>query len=202
MLLYAARRKNQVIVRLAIACFSAQCGQERQYTAALFDCFLGEFTVKKGQGGSAAGDVQKIAARVAQQLSFELVEATLQKEPDGLALCIYIDKNGGITLDDCERFHKTVQPLLEDVTYDYLEVSSPGADRPVKTQRDFEKHQGEMVEINLYAKLDGVKRFTGTLDAMNDAEVTITAEDGKTHTFLRKTVALIKPVVTLEDEEE
>jgi len=182
--------------------FRYSADKARQYASTLFDCLLGRLTVKKGQGGASLRDAQKAADRVAQQLGFELVEVSLQKEPDGMALCIYVDKDGGITLDDCERFHKAVQPLLDDILYDYLEVSSPGADRPIKTQRDFEKHRGEPVEINLYSKLDGVKRFIGTLDAMNDTEVTITEEGSGARTFLRKAVALIKPVVSVEDEEE
>ena len=157
--------------------------------------------MKKGQGGTAR-TAQEIAARTAQALGFELVEVTLQKEPDGLALCIYIDQDNGITLDDCERFHKAVQPLLEGIVYDYLEVSSPGVDRPVKTLRDFEKHRGDRVEVRLFAKLNGVKQFTGTLDAMDDNEVTITADGGEAHTFARKAVALIKPVIAVYEEEE
>ena len=157
--------------------------------------------MKKGQGGTVR-HAQEIAARTAHALGFELVEVTLQKEPDGLALCIYIDQDNGITLDDCEHFHKAVQPLLEGILYDYLEVSSPGADRPVKTLRDFAKHQGDRVEIKLFAKLDGVKQFTGTLDAMDDDEVTITADNGQAHTFARKAVALIKPVIIVEDDED
>lgn len=155
--------------------------------------------MKNSQGGKALKDAQEIAARVAQTLAFELVEVTLQKEPDGMALCLYIDQPGGISLDDCERFHKAVQPLLDSVAYDYLEVSSPGADRPVKTQRDFEKHRGDRVEIKLFAKVNGVKQFTGTLTGMDDAEVAITADGGEKLTFERKAVALIKPVITLEE---
>lgn len=158
--------------------------------------------VKKGQGGAPLQEAQAAAERTAHAQGVELVEVTLQKQPDGMALCIYIDREGGITLDDCERFHKAVQPLLEAIAYDYLEVSSPGADRPIKTRRDFEKHRGDRVEINLYAKQNGVKCFTGTLYDMNDTEVTITAEDGSTNSFLRKAVALIKPVVALNEDDE
>ena len=118
-----------------------------------------------------------------------------------MALCIYIDKNGGITLDDCERFHKAVQPLLEAIEYDYLEVSSPGADRPVQTMRDFDKHRGSMVEIRLFAKQNGVKQFTGALAAMDGDSVTITVANGEQLTFPRSAVALIKPVVVFAEEE-
>ena len=109
----------------------------------------------------------------------------------------------GITFNDCERFHKAVQPKLEDIVYDYLEVSSPGADRPVKTMRDFEKRRGEQVEIRLFAKIDGVKQFTGALSAMDEETVSIVLADGQTKSFQRKAVALIKPVIVLtEDEDE
>lgn len=158
--------------------------------------------MKKGQGASQLNTVLEIAARTVKTQGFELVEVTLQKEADGMALCIYIDRDGGITLDDCERLHRAVQPQLEEIIYDYLEVSSPGADRPVKTQRDFEKHKGDQVEIRLFAKCDGAKQFTGALDGMDEDTVTITETDGRKKTFPRKAVALIKPVITLLDDEE
>ncbi len=154
------------------------------------------------QGKSQLQAAQEIAAGAALRHGVELVEVTLQQEADGMALCIYIDVEGGVTIDDCERFHKAVQPLLEDIAYDYLEVSSPGADRPVKTQRDFEKRRGDKVEVRLFAKLDGVKQFTGTLDAMDETSVAITGADGETRTFPRKAVALIKPVVEPIENEE
>ena len=154
------------------------------------------------QGTAPLRIAREIAAREARALGFELVEVTLQKEPDGLALCIYIDLDGGVTLDDCERFHKAVRPMLEDVAYDYLEVSSPGADRPVKTQRDFEKHRGDKVEVRLFQKLDGVKQFTGALVGMDEETVTVAVADGENKTFLRKAVALIKPVIEPVENEE
>ena len=94
-----------------------------------------------------AAAARAVAEPLALEQGLELVDVTLQKEPQGRTLCLYIDKPGGVSLDDCERFHKAVQPLLETVDYDYLEVSSPGADRPVQTQRDFEKNRGALVEV-------------------------------------------------------
>ncbi len=158
--------------------------------------------MKNNPGASPLNTAREIAQSVADKQGFELVEVTLQKEPDGLALCVYIDRDQGITLDDCERYHKAVQPLLSEIEYDYLEVSSPGADRPVKTQRDFEKRRGDTVEIRLFAKLDGVKQFTGALWDMDEETVTITLPDGRQKSFPRKTVALIKPVIQMIDEEE
>jgi ribosome maturation factor RimP len=158
--------------------------------------------VKKGQDGSQLKTALQIVQSTADAQGLELVEVTLQKEADGMALCVYIDKLGGITLDDCERCHKAVQPLLSGIEYDYLEVSSPGADRPVKTLRDFEKRRGNTVEIRLFAKQDGVKQFTGALAAMDGETVSITLPDGRAMSFPRKTVALIKPVITMTEEEE
>ncbi len=158
--------------------------------------------VKNNPGTSQVNTARTIAQKVADEQGFELVEVTLQKEPDGQVLCMYIDSETGITLNDCERFHKAVQPKLDDINYDYLEVSSPGADRPVKNQRDFEKRKGDTVEIRLFAKLDGAKQYTGTLQSMDDDTVSITLPDGNTKSFPRKAVALIKPVVQMIDEEE
>lgn len=145
--------------------------------------------------------VEKLAQKVADELGLELVEVTLQKESRGKCLCLYVDKDGGITLDDCERFHKQVQPLFEDVDYDIMEVSSPGVDRPIKSMRDFERHKGDMVEVKLFAPVNGSKLYQGALTAMDDATVAITDAEEQVITFERKAVAIIKPMVDLEEED-
>ena len=136
--------------------------------AALFDCpGKGGAVLKENRHGAIPTQAaERIAEQVAREQALELVEVTLQKLPQGKTLCVYIDKPGGVTLDDCERFHKAIQPMLETVDYDFLEVSSPGVDRPVKTLRDFEKNQNALVEVKLFAPLDGAKTYTGTLHAM------------------------------------
>ena len=115
-------------------------------------------------------------------------------------VCIFIDKEGGLSLDDCERYHKQLQPLIEDVDYDFLEVSSPGLDRPIKTLRDFEKNRDALVEVKLFAPQMGSKLHQGFLKMMDDDTVTIEA-DGESLTFERKAVAIIKPVILLDDED-
>lgn len=156
----------------------------------------------KRQGGGSAQAAEGLAAGVAAEQALELVEVTLQKEPQGMTLCIYIDKPGGVSLDDCERFHKAVQPLLEPVAYDYLEVSSPGADRPIKTPRDVEKNLGRAVEVKLFAPLEGAKAYQGTLKAMDGQSVTLQLPGGGEKAFPRKSVALVRPVVVFEEDEE
>ncbi|MBE5801316.1 MAG: ribosome maturation factor RimP [Clostridiales bacterium] len=160
---------------------------------------------KKGNAGSAKAAsvhaVEERAAKVADALALELVEVVLQKESRGKCLCVYVDKEGGLSLDDCERFHKQLQPLVEDVDYDFLEVSSPGLDRPIKTLRDFEKNRDALVEVKLFAPQEGSKLHQGYLRMMDDASVTIETADQRSLSFERKAVAIIKPVIILEDED-
>ena len=158
--------------------------------------------MKTGKKGASVQAVEKIAQQVALQEQLELVEVTLEKESRGLCLTVYLDKEGGLSLDDCEHYHKAIQPLLDEVEYDFLEVSSPGVDRPIKTQRDFEKNEGALVEVRLYAPVNGVKSAQGALTAFDEEKVTIVTEDGFERAFPRKSVALVKPVILFEDDEE
>ena len=153
-------------------------------------------------GGSVQA-VERIGKPIAAEMNLEWVEVTLQKENRGKCLCVYLDKEGGITLDDCERFHKRVQPLLEEIDYDFLEVSSPGIDRPVKTRRDFEKNRGALVEVRLYAPVEGGKLHRGFLRAMDEESVTVSPEaGGEPAVFARSAVALIRLVIDMEGMEE
>ena len=155
----------------------------------------------KNPRGKAIEFIQTRAQKVADEFGFELVEASFQKESRGQCICVFIDKEGGITLDDCEHYHKRLQPMLESIEYDIMEVSSPGVDRPIKTRRDFEKNRGNVVEIKLFAAQNGQKLWRGTLENMDDATVTIRDAEGVEHSFERKAVALIKPVIELEEED-
>ena len=142
--------------------------------------------------------VESIAEPLAKGLGLELVEVALQKENRGKVLCLFLDKEGGLTLDDCERYHKRVQPLLEAVDYDFLEVSSPGIDRPIKTQRDFEKNRDGLVEVKLFAAMSGGKIHRGRLKSMTENHVSIVPEDGQEIVFPHKAVAVMRPVTSLE----
>ena len=157
---------------------------------------------KAGGGKAPLRLVEERAAKVAEELSLELVEATLQKESRGKCLCVYVDKEGGISLDDCERYHRALQPLLEDIDYDIMEVSSPGVDRPIKTQRDFRKHRDALVEVRLFAPQEGSKVWRGLLKALDDQSVTILTEGMEERAFERKAVALVKPVIQFEEADQ
>lgn len=147
--------------------------------------------------------VMAICQRRADELGYELCDAAMEKEPAGRYLRIYIDVEGGVTLDDCEKYHRAVQPDLEQVDYDFLEVCSPGIDRPLKTPRDIEKNLGNQVEVRLYKPVDGVKTAQGALLQMDEEAVVI--RDGETErTFPRKAVAQVRlqPDLSALDEED
>ena len=82
-------------------------------------------------------EAARIAQKIADEMQLELVDVELVKEPTGHFLRFYIDRPDGIALDELESFHRRILPLVEAVEYDYMEVSSPGAYRPLKTERDF-----------------------------------------------------------------
>lgn len=150
---------------------------------------------------NATAGIEPKCRRIADEMGFELVDVALEKEPTGMYLRIYIDKPEGITLDDCEHYHKTVLPLVENFDYDFMEVSSPGIDRPLKNDRDYERHIGEEIEVRLFKPLDGVKQLTGIL-ADYDPEKLVLEMKGVRKEILRKTAALVKPVVDMEGIEE
>ena len=145
--------------------------------------------------------ISDLCEKYARKMGYELCDVSLDKEPTGRYLRIYIDKEAGITLDDCETFHRAVQPGLETFDYDFLEVCSPGIDRPLKTRRDVEKSLGLLVEVRLYKPVEGQKSVQGLLEAMDDDAVTVRAGEAL-RTFPRKAVAQVRLVPDLSALEE
>lgn len=144
--------------------------------------------------------VEPKCQRLADELGFELVDVSLDKESAGKYLRIYIDKPEGISLDDCERYHRAIQPQLESYDYDFLEVSSPGVDRPLKKDRDFERALGSEVEVKLFKALDGQKLLTGVLADFSAQELTL--EMGASRLSIpRRACAIVRPVVDMEGVE-
>ena len=138
---------------------------------------------------------------VAERMGYELVDVALEKEPTGKYLRFYIDKEEGVTLDDCEAFHKAVRSLADAVDYDFMEVSSPGIDRPLKKDRDFERNLGSEIEVKLFKPMDGAKLLTGILAGLEDGEILLETAEGMKR-IPRKAAALVKPVVDMEGIEE
>ncbi|MBQ8309123.1 MAG: ribosome maturation factor RimP [Clostridia bacterium] len=125
---------------------------------------------------------------IADEMGIEIVEIEFKqgKEP---ALTAYIDIEGGVDLNTCEKFHRAIDPVLDELDPTFgqaytLNVSSPGLDRPLKTKRDYEKCMGEKVEVKLYAPLKGKKFFEGVLVSYDENCVEI--QDGKETLKLEK----------------
>ena len=141
--------------------------------------------------------VEPKCKRLADQMGFELVDVCLDKEGAGKYLRIYIDKSEGISMDDCETYHRAIQPQLESYDYDFLEVSSPGIDRPLKKDRDFERTLGSEIEIKLFKAMDGQKVITGILAGLENGDIVLDTPAGEKR-IPRKAAALVKPVVDME----
>ncbi|MSQ60439.1 MAG: ribosome maturation factor RimP [Betaproteobacteria bacterium] len=109
-------------------------------------------------------------------LGFELVDVELPGR--GRLIRLFIDRSGGITVDDCAfvSHHLSRVLAVENIDYDRLEVSSPGLDRPLKSLRDFERFAGQQAELKLRLPLNGRKRFAGTLKGVADQAVLLEVE--------------------------
>ena len=146
-------------------------------------------------------EAEKIAQQIADEQNVELVDVELVKEPTGHFLRFYIEKPDGISLNELETFHRRIQPLVENVEYDFMEVSSPGADRPLKTERDFARAEGMEVELKTYRPVNGAKQFLGDLVGLKDGVISIITENGETLSFEKKDVAIVRPVIEFSEED-
>ena len=147
--------------------------------------------------------IRPVCEKLAADMGLSFYDLSLDREPAGLYLRIYIDADGGLSLDQCEAYHRAVQPKVERYDYDFLEVCSPGIDRPVKTDRDIERALGTTVSVHLYKPQDGRKDFEGTLLRMDGEQVAV-SENGQELTFPRTQTALVRMVPDLSalDEED
>ena len=125
----------------------------------------------------------------------ELVDIEYVREKDWY-LRIYINKENGIDIDDCQRVSSKVAKLLDDndpIKEKYfLEVSSPGIDRPLKKDKDFIAFYGKQVDIQLFAAINGKKKFTGTLLSHSEKQVAISVDEQEL-TLDRSLVATVRP---------
>lgn len=131
-----------------------------------------------------------------QEHGFELVDVEYVKEAGTWYLRAYIDKPGGIAIDDCEVISRALSDLLDEKDFiedSYiLEVSSPGLGRPLKKDKDFQRSLGEEVEVRTFRAIEGQKEFTGTLKAYDKESVTIELEEETEMKFARAEIALIR----------
>lgn len=142
--------------------------------------------------------ITELATPIVEGLNYELVDVEFVKEGANWYLRIYIDKPGGIGIDDCQAVSEKISDILDkedpiEQSY-YLEVSSPGLERPLKTERDFIKYKGELVELKVFQPIDGKKVFEGELVGLIDNKIVIN-QDGNTIEFEKNKVAIVKRAV-------
>lgn len=139
---------------------------------------------------------EELLIPILEKYEFELVDVEYVKEAGTWYLRAYIDKPGGIAINDCQVVSRELSDLLDqkdfiDDSY-ILEVSSPGLGRPLKKERDFARSIGAEVEIRTYRMVEGRKEFTGVLEEYDSESVTVSYEDGTKQNFDRKEIALIR----------
>ncbi len=129
-----------------------------------------------------AGKVKMICEEkivpIIKQAGYDVIEVEYVKKSDGMNLTFYIDNDDGITLIDCEKVSKLIDPLLEELNPTdnnayILNVSSPGIDRPLKTERDFFRNLEKEISITLFAKINGQKKFEGILKSFDEKTISL-----------------------------
>ena len=136
---------------------------------------------------------------IVDEKGFELVDVEYVKEGSNWYLRAYVDKEGGITINDLESVSRILSDKLdeEDFISDayILEVSSPGLGRPLKKDKDFDRNMGNEIEVHLYRAVDRQKQLVGLLKAYNADTITIENEDGSETAIDRVNVSLVRPTI-------
>ena len=139
---------------------------------------------------------EEILNPIIEEYGFELVDVEYVKEGSTWYPRAYIDKPGGISIDDCEAVSRRLSDILDEKDYIdeayILEVSSPGLGRPLRKEKDFKRSLGEEVEIRTYRMIEKQKEFTGTLKEYDENTVTIEEEGGNVRIFEKSDIALIR----------
>ena len=158
--------------------------------------------MKKGNGG-IVGAVKKIAEPLAEELGYFLWDMEYVKEGADMYLRITIDSEEGITIEDCEKMHRAIDPLLDEAdpiedAY-HLEISSPGIERDLKNDMQINACEGWDVEVRLYAPIDGAKSYLGVLVGTDKNGDVVIDCNGTQKTFARASVASLKTHYNFED---
>lgn len=139
---------------------------------------------------------EELLLPIMEQHQFELVDVEYVKEGGIWYLRAYIDKPGGITVDDCEVVSRRLSDLLdaEDYIEDayILEVSSPGLGRPLKKDKDFARSIGEEIEIRTFRPIQHQKEFTGILKEFDKEKIVVEMDDQEQMEFMRSEIALVR----------
>ncbi len=145
---------------------------------------------------SIEATIEEIVQPIVDAKGFEIVDVEYVKEAGEYYLRVYLDKEGGISLNDCESVSRELSEILDvkDPITDnyYLEVSSPGLDRPLKKDKDFVRYAGRDVEIKVYKAIDGSKQLEGELVGLTEDNNIRVIIDEKEVDLTRKEVALVR----------
>lgn len=144
--------------------------------------------------------VTALARPIVEEESCSLWDVEYVREAGSWYLRVFIDKEGGVSIDDCERISRRLDPILDEedpIPDSYVfEVGSAGAERELKRPSDFEQFMGSQVEVRLYQPVKGSKTFVGLLSGYDQGKVTVTV--GKeTMTFEKAQTAQVKLHVTI-----
>lgn len=124
----------------------------------------------------------EITRPIAKDLNYQLVDVEYVKEGKNWFLRIFIDQEGGVSLDDCTRMSERLSEVLDTLDPDpipqayYLEVSSPGAEQPIQTKEALEQALGEYIHVDLYNQIGPDNRFEGTLKSIDDEKIILTIQ--------------------------
>lgn len=140
--------------------------------------------------------IEEIVLPIVDKNKFELIDVEYIKEAGHYYLRVYIDKEGGIGLNDCKMISEELSEMLDKIdpikeNY-FLEISSPGIDRPLKKDSDFERYKGRDVELKLYKALDGQKQFEGELVGLFEGIIKIKTDKDEILEFNKKEVSIIR----------
>ena len=155
-------------------------------------------------GKNIAGEVRKVIDGAVAELGYALWDVEFVKEGATYFLRITIDSPDGITIDDCEKVHRAIDPLLDaadPIEQAYtLEVSSPGIERELKTDVHISACTGWDVEVKLYAPQNGSKVFRGVLDGLDGSgRIGLVLPSGEVLAFEKEAVAKINTVFDFDD---
>lgn len=141
-------------------------------------------------------EVTKYLEPILEGFNFELVDVEFVKEGPSYYLRIYIDKEGGITIEDCRVTSRAIEEVLDEkdiIEPAYmLEVSSPGLDRVIKKDKDFERFNGQVVDVKLYTPINKQKMIQGELVSKTDEMLTVSDEDGEMIEIPMKNVVVVR----------
>lgn len=140
--------------------------------------------------------VRELSLPITDKYQFQLVDIEFKKEGPDWHLRLFIDKPGGITIEDCQLVSENLSEVLDKVdpieqSY-ILEVSSPGLDRPLKTPEDFQNHINDKVEVKLYAPKDGKKVYVGKLIGLMDNNISLEINESERLEIPLKTVSSVR----------